>query len=141
MNLEYYLLATKYADVTAVQFAAVFVVIVALMGALKLGTDLKNLWFPAKKSATDFKLNPSPLPVEVTKTMASKDELREFEADVCKRFEQIERQINEERKAARVALGKVHARIDKVMEATAEIKGEVRQIGSNVEKLLSNHLQ
>ena len=54
--------------------------------------------------------------------------LGEMESDINHRFDQVEHKISEERNASRLAQGKTHARIDKVLEATAEIKGELKHL-------------
>jgi hypothetical protein len=64
-------------------------------------------------------------------------------AQLDERMEALENDIHEiktalskERDTARDSLGKVHARLDKVMENQANSRGELNQISLNVQRLL-----
>jgi len=49
---------------------------------------------------------------------------------------EIKNALSKERDTARDSLGKVHARLDKVMENQANSRGELNQISLNVQRLL-----
>ncbi|MFD2275460.1 hypothetical protein ACFSQZ_03170 [Rubritalea spongiae] len=134
-------LASDYGDVSGVQFAAFVSCLVAVMGALLLGTKLKKEWFPAKDEGKAVKLSPLPLPVEITRQMATKEELREAEADIEKRFDRLEETQEQQRVAARMAIRNVHKRIDKVVENTSEIKGELKQVNENLGRLVERSMK
>lgn len=133
--------AASYDEVGPVQFAAVVVSISAILGMLLVGTKLKQSWFPGEQKKESFELSPNPLPVEIAKTLATKDELNELEVDVNGRFDRIETQISEERSTARIAIGNVHKRIDTVVENTSEIKGELKQVNANLGRLLDQQIK
>ena len=116
-------------------------VLTGIMAALWLGTQLKRAWFPSGNPQKEVKLGPSPLPVEVVKTLATKEELFELERSVTDDLTDLRKQVHEERKTSRVAFGKVHKRIDELLSNTSEMKGELKGIAENLSKLLDRHLK
>ena len=67
----------------------------------------------------------------VTKTQLD-ERLGALEADI----HEIKNALSKERDTARDSLGKVHARLDKVMENQALSRGELTQISLNVQRVL-----
>lgn len=67
---------------------------------------------------------------------ALKSDVDELRTDVDAKLDKILEGQERERGVAREALGKVHARADKTSEALAEVKGELKQISTQMERLL-----
>lgn len=64
-------------------------------------------------------------------------EMSELKRDMDLRFTKIEAALSEERTIARVALGKIHARLDSGAVAVAEMKGGMESISNNVDRILA----
>ena len=125
-----------FLNATANQLGVGIFVITGIMGALWLGTQLKKSWFPSEKDR-----GPIPLPVSVTKTFASKEDLKELEEDMKGRVALLQSQFDQAREANRISLGKIHARIDVLVQNTAELGGELKQVSANMDRLLERHLK
>lgn len=123
------------------QMGVGFAVVVGLMGALLMGIKLKKSIVPDEEKVANVKLSPSPLSVEIIKTLATKDELDEFRRAVSEDFKEVDRKFQVEREAARVANGKLHARNDKVLEAVAEMRGEIKQVAQSLNILINKHIK
>ena len=67
---------------------------------------------------------------------ATKKELSALEERITRELKKIEEALGKERDIARVANGNLHARADKSVEVMAEMKGELKQISENVDRLL-----
>ncbi|MCW1884004.1 hypothetical protein OKA04_04640 [Luteolibacter flavescens] len=88
----------------------------------------------------------APVPVVTVQSAtvwARQDELAALRADVEELKGDMDHKLDrllagqaEERKTARDALGKVHGRADKNAESLAELRGEVKQMSTNLERLL-----
>ena len=81
----------------------------------------------------------SPLPTVHTKEkveLATTFDLRSHIDRTDKCFAEIRETFQNERTIAREAQGKVHARLDKVMDNQALSRGELNQINLNVQRLL-----
>lgn len=142
------LLANNYNDVTAVQFAAVFVSLTALMAAALLATKLKDAWWPRKREVAPVKISPNPLPVEITKTLATKDDvekleksINEVEADVealdvkgDKKREELRREFKEDTE-------RVHKRIGAISIKLATLGGTLNQVAGNVTSLVNKEIE
>jgi len=89
-----------------------------------------------KGRAERVEIEPNPLPVELVETIATKKELQELEARITRELKKIEDALGNERDVARKANGNIHARIDKSSEALAEVRGELKQISENTDRLL-----
>lgn len=102
-------------------------------------TALAGGGFIGKKvqESKEVKITPNPLPVSLVNKLATKEEVEEVEQRLGSHIDEIKVAMSEERSIARTAQGKTHARIDKVAENLAEMRGELRQINSNLERLLN----
>lgn len=87
-----------------------------------------------KKSMT---VENNPLHVRKALDFVSKEEFAELETEVREGFATITDQFADERSIARTANGTIHKRIDKTQEMVSEVKGELKVLNSNVEKLLT----
>jgi hypothetical protein len=67
---------------------------------------------------------------------ATKKELEALEQRMIAELKKIEAALGKERDIARTANGNLHARADKSVEVMAEMKGELKQISENVDRLL-----
>lgn len=67
---------------------------------------------------------------------ATKKELLALETRLTTELKKIEEALGKERDIARVANGNLHTRADKSVEVMAEMKGELKQISENVDRLL-----
>lgn len=114
---------------TPEQVAALVIAIIAALGG---GGFLGKKISDAKR----IRVEPSPLPVEIVKNLATKDELDEVEKRIAGEFKKIESALAKEREVARTAQGNLHARADKTAEALAEVRGELNQINENLGRLL-----
>ena len=79
----------------------------------------------------------NPLNVRKALDFVSKEEFQELETEVREGFATITDQFADERAIARTANGTIHKRIDKTQEMVSEVKGELKVLNSNVEKLLN----
>jgi 3-keto-L-gulonate-6-phosphate decarboxylase len=130
--------------VTVGAVAALGTAVAAVIRAHKAGEE--------KGKATRTKIEPSPLPVEVSAELATKDELREVEQRLTVEIRKLENHQNGERTIARNANSNIHARLDKMAEksdllriheridaqslATATAAASLAEVKSNVGKLL-----
>jgi len=126
------------ANYTNSQMGSALAIIIAIMGAVLLAI---NLWKALAGKKPVNKIDPLPLPVNITRDFATKEEVKDVEQGLCRRVEQVVEMIESDRKANRESIGKVHSRIDKLVENTAEIKGEMKQFNQNVELLLKDKLK
>lgn len=113
--------------------------IITLIGALVSGAALLLGKAQGKKEAREKRsvtLEDQPISFAHQSPAATQAEVGELKRDMDGRLSKIETALAEERSIARNAIGNLHARIDKSTEALAEVKGEIRQIGDNVSRLL-----
>ncbi len=113
-------------------------------------TALGGIWLSYKRGQA----NPShettiksPVPTVTVRNeprWATHDELAAVAVEVAELREDVDKKLDkllagqaEERKVAREALGKVHARSDANAVALAEMKGELHGMSKNVERLLT----
>lgn len=81
---------------------------------------------------------PNPLPVDVLSKLVTEDQLVEVKDSLTERLVRLEAGVCEDRRLAREAQGRVHARIDRVAESLGEVKGELKKITANLDLLLGN---
>ena len=93
-----------------------------LVFVLGLALLVKNLF--GKKPTT-----PQPLIIESLKKKANHEDVEKLREEVINRFDQ-------ERGIARTSQSNVHKRIDELSTNISEMKGEVKGIGSNVDRLV-----
>ena len=129
------------AAATASQLGDFVVVLTGIMAALWLGTQLKRAWWPSALQKKEVKVGPLPLPVEIVKTLATKEELHELERSMGCDLASLRKQMNQERQTSREAFGKVHHRIDLLLSNSSEMKGELKGIAGNLSKLIDRHLK
>lgn len=108
-------------------------IITTVIGAL-VGKKMGQREEQAKQQT---EVGPQPFQIEEVEKLATKKEVGELEKRLVGELEKIQAAQAEERRIAREAQGKVHARSDRNAEALAELKGEVHQMGKNVERLLT----
>jgi hypothetical protein len=72
---------------------------------------------------------------------STKGELKELKEELEDRLGKIEEALNKERDIARTANGRIHERIDRVSENLAEMRGEIRQMNNNLERLLERGMK
>lgn len=89
-----------------------------------------------KGQASRVSVDPQPLSVALTQTLATKGELAELEARIVAELKKFETALTTERSVARTANGNLHARIDKTVESLMEMKGELHQINANLNRLV-----
>lgn len=94
-----------------------------------------------KGKASRVSLDPQPLSVALTQTLATKQELAELETRIVGELKKFETALLTERSVARAANGNLHARIDKTVESMAEMKGELHQINANLNRLVDIAMQ
>lgn len=126
MNFE--LLAEAAGADPMISGAWVTGVIVAIIGAMFAG-------FKGGRAGR-VKVEPQPLAVEITSTLATKKELEDLEGRIVAELKKLEGALNGERSVARIANGNLHARIDKTVESLAEVRGELSQINANLNRLV-----
>lgn len=103
------------AAATAIQVGTAFFVIVALMGALLLGTKLKKEWWPDEKNKP-VTLSNKPLEVRLEEQFPTRREFERLEDDV--------REVQKE-------LPKMERRIiEEVKDGLKDIKEEIHSFGS-----------
>lgn len=113
--------------------------ILALIGALASAGTLIYGKAQGRKEGREKRsvtLEDQPIGFSHHSPPATQAELSDLKRDMDGRLAKIENTLSEERSIARTANGNLHARIDKSTEALAEVKGEIRQIGDNVSRLL-----
>lgn len=119
--------------------------IIHVIGAIATGAalfwgktqkDQKNQALKSKVQIAD-----QPVGVSLKKALATVDQVNELESRIEAELTGIKTALKEERSIARVAQGNLHARLDKVMEAQAEARGELKQINQNVERLLERGMK
>lgn len=115
-----------------------------------LGILFAAVWAAYKKGqaapSTETTIK-SPVPtvtVQQVQRWATHDELAAVAVEVAELKSDMDRKLDrlldgqqERGKVAREALNNVHRRMDASTEAVAELKGEMKQISSNVERLLA----
>lgn len=94
-----------------------------------------------KGQASRISVDPQPLSVALTQTLATKQELAELETRIVGELKKFETALLTERSVARTANGNLHARIDKTVESMAEMKGELHQINANLNRLVDLAMQ
>lgn len=109
-------------------------VVVALLGGGIGGAKIQE-----KRQKVE--LHPTPLPVELVKTLATKEDLGEVEEKLEGRIGRVEQAATEDRRILRSMEGKTHERIDKVAEALARQQGTIEQINANVERLIERQMK
>lgn len=77
-----------------------------------------------------------PLSFSQQSPAASQNEVAELKRDIDARLNKIELCLSEERTTARIALGKIHQRLDSTSVATATLQGKVEEVGGNVARML-----
>ena len=102
---------------------------------------VKDEFWPAVKGMETMTLSPSPLHIKKADSMATKDDIHEIKVEIDKIWDEVK----DQRSISRVALGKIHARIDDVAKQTdmmsGEMKGELSGIKSTLDKLLERSLR
>ncbi len=68
-------------------------------------------------------------------------ELTELTVELEERLGKSEEALNTARYIARTANGRIHERIDRVSENLAEMRGEIRQMNNNLERLLERGMK
>lgn len=110
------------------------VAIIAAIGAVWI--KAKSLGRSEGEQSRDVNINGQPISIAAVSPNATRGELADLKKDLDFRLTKLESSLSEERAVARVALGKIHARLDSSSLATAEMKGEVGEISTNVSRLL-----
>lgn len=77
-----------------------------------------------------------PLEFKQSSQAATHSDLTDLKRDTDQRLTRIEESLAAERAVARTALGNIHARLDKSTVATANLQGQVEEVGKNVARLL-----
>lgn len=83
----------------------------------------------------------SPQTTQEVSPPATKDEVNELKKDLTARLDQLDQELEKMRTVARDSQGKVHARIDKVAENLAEMKGKLDQANTSLNLLLERSLK
>lgn len=83
----------------------------------------------------------SPLPVKWDQELSTKSEVNTLRRDVDADLERIRAALAADRLERRAEQEKIHSRIDALTTNTGEIKGELKSIAENVQRLLSVALQ
>lgn len=137
---NYLILGSGLPGLTGNSWLDSFVIFIYALGAALLIKKFKDEFWPGVKSASSVKLSPSPLHVRKAADAATKDDLEEIKSEI----EKIWDEVKDQRKVSRVALGKIHSRIDDLSTKTdtmsGEMKGELRGIHSVLEKLLERSM-
>ena len=119
---------------------AVLIGIFMMMAAL-LAKKFKDAFWPVPKDAESVRISPSPLSIKKAELVATKDDIHEIKVEIDKIWDEVK----DQRSISRVALGKIHARIDDVAKQTdmmsGEMKGELSGIKSTLDKLLERSLR
>lgn len=130
----------EYGNVTMVQFGVWVGCLVAVMAAVYLALQLRKEIIPKKGAEKAVKVGPLPLPVEMIKTLATKDELDQLEGKVTKLssdwsvgLENLRREVKEDDE-------KIHTRVNAVSIKLADVAGEIRKIGDNVQTLVNKEI-
>ena len=89
-----------------------------------------------EKRAREVMITPNPLPVELVKTLATKEDLEEVESQLETRITRVEDAAAEDRKVLRHMEGKIHDRVDQMAEKLNGMSGELKKIGESVGLLL-----
>ena len=119
--------------------------IVAVISALTSGAAL--FWGKSQKDQKDKAMESNvtienqPLGISLEKALATVEQVEALEVRIEGQLSQIRITLKEEQNIARIANGNLHARLDKVIEAQAEHRGELRQINKNVERLLERGMK
>lgn len=133
--LDLPLLADGSTSFTPEQVGALILAVIAALGGGGLVGRLMGKKEEQAKQQTE--VGPQPFQIEEVEKLATKKEVGELEKRLVGELEKIQDAQAEERRVARDAQGKVHARSDKNAEALAELKGEVHQMSKNLERLLT----
>jgi hypothetical protein len=120
--------------VSAAAIAAIGVAFAAVVKAFRAGEE------KGKQQRT--KIEPTPLPVCLVETLATKEEMRELEGRLISEIKKLETALVGERGVARTANGNLHARIDKIAEGLAATTATMTQLNAGLNRvldLLMNH--
>jgi len=120
---------------------AVFAGLVALAGAGWGGAKLGEARTKRRIEGEISVIPPNPMPIEIVKNLATKDDVTEVEPRLERRIDSVEENADVERGVVREEQGKIHARIDKVAEKVAGIDQKAEQIDRNVRTLLNIQLK
>lgn len=112
--------------ITVGAIAAVGVAVAAAVKAFRNG----------EAKGKGLRVEPQPLAVEISSTLATKKELEDLEGRIVAELKKLESALSNERSVARTANGNLHARIDKTTESLAEVRGELSQINANLNRLV-----
>ncbi len=102
---------------------------------------VKDEFWPIESVANKVLLSPSPLSVKKAETVATKDDIAEIKDEIDKIWDEVK----DQRTVSRVALGKIHRRIDDLAKQSdtmsGEMKGELKGINTNLELLLNRAIR
>jgi hypothetical protein len=120
--------------------------IISAIGAIATACALfwgKTQHDTAKAAVTKTKttLENQPIGIAVEKALATAEEMQALEHRIEDELTEIKVSLRDERTAARIAQGNTHARIDKMMEGQAEARGELKQINTNLNRLLERSMK
>lgn len=87
-------------------------------------------------AARRVQVEDQPIHIQQNSPNATQGELATLKIDIDQRLAKIEAALSDERSVARVALGRIHARLDAATTATAELKGGLDKVADNVDRLL-----
>ena len=79
----------------------------------------------------------NPMDVQLVETLATKEELRDIENRIERRFDEIKQAIHEDRKVARENTDNMFSRINAISIGLAQNQGESKQLISRLEQLTS----
>lgn len=131
--------ALQHVPATSLQTASlIFVGVVALVGGLA-GIVLTVLTIVEKirgRRTGEIQIAGQPISMKPHEPLATKAEVQQLGTRLEEDIDDIRAQFQIEREASRDALGKVHRRIDELVQHTSESKGELRKVSENVSKIL-----
>jgi predicted sugar kinase len=93
------------------------------------------------KKATSTMLSPDPLQVQEVEKLATKAELEMMSGHLRKDIEGLRRSIDDEKRTNFQENGKLHARVDEVVETLAETKGLLIGVKENTDRLLQRSMK
>jgi hypothetical protein len=115
--------STVLAEATAIEIGTAAIVIVFLMGALLLGTKLKEAWFKNRPDPTEMNVSPNPFPVQITEKFATKEELHEIKVEM----RELEKALPETERRILRAIDESGAKIGRTVNRMAEVATEGRR--------------
>ena len=96
-------------------------VAIMLMGALLLFLNLKEKLLPKSKDATDVRVGPLPLPIQMAERFATKEELHDVKQEVKAEIRELEKVVPETERRILMAIANTGNKMEEMVNKMASV--------------------